>query len=195
MKNVKLNIFEKISLWWKFEARYYHRDLIYGVKNLIRWFPTIWKDRDWDDHFIWEIMKQKLKFQSKFIDEKDFYVGAKRDVEIINTCIRLIEKIRTEEYSMEYMDYHKTKHEFIDCDNPSFKEIKTTEIYENFDEYFKKYPRQYKKVLSGEINKFKRKDVTEKKSTVAMEIGYENHERARKLLFKLLETNIERWWV
>jgi hypothetical protein len=47
--------------------------------------------------------------------------------------------------------------------------------------------------LSGEINRFKR-DGDKDKELIAMEIAHENHERARKLLFKILERNIERWW-
>ena len=32
------------------------------------------------------------------------------------------------------------------------------------------------------------------KMSVAMNIGHINHIRARKLLFKLMEQNIEKWW-
>jgi hypothetical protein len=32
------------------------------------------------------------------------------------------------------------------------------------------------------------------KQRIAMNIGYYNHNRARKLLFKIMEENIEYWW-
>jgi hypothetical protein len=32
------------------------------------------------------------------------------------------------------------------------------------------------------------------KQRIAMNIGRYNHERARKLLFKIMEENIEGWW-
>ena len=35
---------------------------------------------------------------------------------------------------------------------------------------------------------------TDNKRGVAMNIGYINHNRAKKLLFNILENNIERWW-
>jgi hypothetical protein len=35
---------------------------------------------------------------------------------------------------------------------------------------------------------------TDKKQRIAMNIGHINHDRARKLLFKIMEENIERWW-
>ena len=32
------------------------------------------------------------------------------------------------------------------------------------------------------------------KQLIAMNIGYINHDRARKMLFKIMEENIEGWW-
>ena len=40
-------------------------NIIQGIKNLLYWFPIIWKDRNFDEHFIYEILKHKLKYQSK----------------------------------------------------------------------------------------------------------------------------------
>ena len=37
-------------------------------------------------------------------------------------------------------------------------------------------------------------DSLEVKQKLAMNIGHINHKRARKLLFKLMEQNIEKWW-
>jgi len=184
MKTEKLSIAEKIELRFRFEGRYYHRDFINGVKNLIRWFPTIWKDRDWDDHFIWGIMIQKLKFQSKYIGEKDFHLNAKRDSEIMMTCVRLMEKIKSEEYVMEYMDYEENEFKFVDSDKIGLKKLELKQKSENFDDYFKKYPILYKQM----VTKFP------DKSELARFMSYENHIRAKRILFKLMEENIERWW-
>jgi hypothetical protein len=49
-----------IPLWWNHDGKYYHKYIKQGVKNLIYWFPIIWKDRNWDSHYIFEIMKHKL---------------------------------------------------------------------------------------------------------------------------------------
>ena len=35
-------------------------------KNVIRWFPTIWKDEDWDPSYITEILIKKLEHQRDF---------------------------------------------------------------------------------------------------------------------------------
>jgi hypothetical protein len=179
-------VIENIGLWWKFEGRYYHKDFVNGIKNLIRWFPTIWKDRDWDDHFIWEIMMKKITFQADYIGKRDFHTRAKRDAEIMMTCVRLMGKVREEYYHMEYMDYHESTYDFVDCDTPGHKELKITEVSENFDDYFKKYPRTYKNILSENPN--------ESKSRIASLISMENHRKAKRVLFKLMENNIEAWW-
>jgi hypothetical protein len=87
---------------------------------------------------------------------------------------------------MEYMDYHESTYDFVDCDTPGHKQLKITEISENFDSYFKKYPRIYKKILSENPN--------ESKSRIASLMSMENHRKARRILFKLMENNIEAWW-
>jgi len=185
----KLTPIEKIRLWWKFEGRYTHSNIIQGIKNLWKWFPVVWKDRDYDDHYIWEVLQFKLRKQAKYIDDRDFHVHAKRDAEIMMTCVRLMEKVSDEYYQMEYMDYCKDKHEFIDSDTPGYSELKTTFISENFDEYFAKRKTAHRHVVkNGGV--FGNED----KKHTAMSMGYRQHEKARKILFTLLERNIERWW-
>ena len=196
MENEKVGFLENIRLWWKFEGRYYHKDFVNGVKNLIRWFPVIWKDRDWDYRYIWDLNIQKLKFQSKYIGKNDNHTRAKRDAQIMMTCVRLMEKIKDNDYEVEHQEYYNSNVTFIPKILESGEKVYTYDskvISENFDEYFKKYPRQYKKVLSGEVNRFKR-DGDKDKNLIAMEISIENHNRAKKLLFKLMDFYIEYWW-
>lgn len=196
MENEKVGFLENIRLWWKFDGRYYHKDFIKGVKNLIRWFPVIWKDRDWDYRYIWDLNIQKLKFQSEYIGKNDNHTRAKRDAQIMMTCVRLMEKIKDNDYEVEHQEYYNSNVTFIPKILESGEKVYTYDskvISENFDEYFKKYPRQYKKVLSGEVNRFKR-DGDKDKNLIAMEISIENHNRAKKLLFKLMDFYIEYWW-
>jgi hypothetical protein len=143
-------------------------------------------------------MTHKLKAQSKYIGERDIHTRAKRDSEIMMTCVRLMKLVQDDFYSSEYSDYHKTKHWFEDLeDKPGFSSWESRLLEENFDDYFKKYPLIYKRVLNGEgIFSLGAPDnvSTDKKQRIAMNIGHINHDRARKLLFKIMEENIERWW-
>jgi hypothetical protein len=185
---------EFIPLWWDHEGKYYHKMFRTGVKNLIYWFPIIWKDRNWDSHYIFEILSHKIKAQSKYIGERDIHTRAKRDVEVMMSCVRLMKLVQEEFYSMEYSDYHKTKHWFEDIeDRPGLSTWESKLLEENFDDYFAKYPLIYKRVLNGEGH-FNLDGRREDKQIIAMNIAHINHDRARKLLFKIMEEHIERWW-
>ena len=78
-------------------------------------------------------------------------------------------------------------------DKPGLSSWESKLLEENFDDYFKKYPLIYKRVLNGE-GVFGREGRKEDKQVIAMNIAHINHDRARKLLFKIMEENIERWW-
>jgi len=155
------------------------------IHNLIRWFPIIWKDQDWDDHYIWEILKFKLKNQAEYIGYHNRHISAKRDAEIMMLCVRLIEKVQDEWYGCEYFNYHKSDMRFIPSEShPGSYEMEMEILEENFDDYFKKYPLIYRMVP----------DLKAPKDEIAFHIAKINEERAHKLLFKILEQNIRRWW-
>jgi hypothetical protein len=190
----KPNILRRIYLWWYFEGSYYPKDLIRGIKKLWYWFPVIWKDRDYDDHFIFEVLKHKLKAQSKYIGENDRHTRAQQDSRRMRLCVRLTEKVQDESYQMEYMDYHKDRVWFSPYeDRPDSSLYNSETVTENFDDYFKKYPLIYKRVLRGE-GPFSLEGREDDKKIVAMNIAHINQQRAHKLLFKIMEQNILRWW-
>ena len=48
---------EKIIRWWRYtKVREWYYDFTEGIRNIIRWYPTIWNDRDWDQCFIYEVL-------------------------------------------------------------------------------------------------------------------------------------------
>jgi hypothetical protein len=205
-EDVKTNRFK--DLWEKIYDKFYWKTIGWrlkqfrvSVKNLIRWFPIIWKDRDWDDHYIWEIMKNKLRWQAKYIGDRDWHARAAVDAKRMRLCANLIDKVQDEFYGSEYMDYHESKFDFLDIpDKPDYKQLHTEITSERFDDYFKKYPLVYKKILANEelqifgIEAREGETEVDAKQRIAMNIGRHNHERARKLLFKIMEENIEGWW-
>lgn len=203
-KDRKLTIFRKLYLWWTFDGRYLHLIIRNGIRNLIRWFPVIWKDRDYDDSFIWEILKTKLKFQAKSIGERGIHVDAKRDAQVMLLCSTLIDKIQNEFYLNEYMNYHHSEMYFIpisndelnDMDNDLKKEVEGgstlhfQDVWENFDEYFKKYPHAYREVTKKDKYIFSNGS----KRQIAMNIGCYLHNKAKRILFDTLKENTEKWW-
>jgi len=184
-----------MKLWWKFEGKFIIKDIIQGLKNLIKWFPIIWKDRDWDYRYIYDILKLKLENQAKYIGSKGIHTTAKRDAEIMMTCVRLIDKIKDEEYVMEYMNYEKSKFWFQDIpDNPDLKSLEYKLISENYDDFFKKYPLVYKKCMLGQGEWSKHDFRPNDKEYIAMDIAHTNQKRAHDLAFKILKENINKWW-
>jgi hypothetical protein len=195
MKNrPRPNFFRRIWLWWDNDGRYYHKYLKEGVKNIIYWFPIIWKDRSWDSHYIFEIMKHKLKAQSAYIGRRDRHTRAQHDARNMRLCVKLITKVQEEDYTLEYMDYHKDRVWFTPCeDRPGSSLYNSETVWEKYDDYFKKYPLVYKKVMAG-AGPFSLEGRENDKHVIAMNIAHVNHDRARKLLFKIMEENIEGWW-
>ena len=178
---------KKLYYWWLREGKYLHKTFYNGVKNLIKWFPIIWKDRNWDDFYIFEILKFKLKNQAQYIGSRDIHVAAKRDAEKMMLCVKLIDKIQDEYYCCEYQKYQKSEFSFLEKkDNPKLFELDIKVIEDNLDEYFKKYPLSYKKAMQSYTR--------DSRTGQALSLGHYMHNKARKLLFKVLENNIEGWW-
>ena len=79
------------------------KEYIRKIKNLIRWAPIIWRDHDWDYHFIYEMLKHKLTFTEKFIREKGIHVFNTEDADSIVKAIELIDKVQNEYYLNKYL--------------------------------------------------------------------------------------------
>ena len=88
----------RLYRWVRWELPYQHKYIKYGVKNLYKWFWVIWKDRDWDHHYIFQVLKFKLEKQANHLAENGFHNNAQRDAELMMTCVRLIDKLQNEYY-------------------------------------------------------------------------------------------------
>ena len=95
----------RLYRWCRWELPYQHKYIKYGVKNLYKWFWIIWKDRDWDHYYIFQVLKFKLEKQAN-------HLGG-RDAELMMTCVRLINKLQNEEYYQEYYDSKPMNNEMM----------------------------------------------------------------------------------
>lgn len=186
----------KLKLWWKFEGRYLHTSFIRGVKSVWYWLPVIYKDRHWDSHYIYEVLKHKLKAQAKYIGERDFHTRAQQDARNMSWCVSLIQKEQDDFYQMEYMDYEKTNFRFEPCeDKEGLSELKIDVQEYDFKPYFEKYPLIYKRVLNGEgIFDIDSDDEYERQHRIALNISHINQDRCREILFRIMCNNINSWW-
>lgn len=79
------------------------RKFIRGVKNLIRWFPTIWNDRDYDYYYTIELLKKKLLFQAEAMSKDSLHESSSKSVEQMRQCAVLLHVIQNESYFNEVL--------------------------------------------------------------------------------------------
>ena len=144
-----------------------------SIERLFIWFPVIWKDRDWDYHYLYEVLKKKIELMSNF-EKKYAWAGKAEEVaKQMDEAVRLIDKVNDDciEEALEpfYKVYPNFESEMLfedSKDNPKFKTI-------NF-----KYDSEEQEKLYHEcISK-----------------SDEIRERYKKQLFKLLKDKIDWWW-
>jgi len=192
MKNYKKLIVPNDSAWsrdvlWR-SLHWRIRYFITGVKNIFRWAPTLYKDKDWDSWYIYNILQKKIEYQRKEIINANRHTDIDRDNRDMTIALNLLERVKDDYYGMEHVDYSKTEFDFIPVEgNSNLKEMKMTVLSENYDEFLKKYPSSVRKVLKEKGNDLE-------KDVLCVYVAIHNQEKARKLLFKLLEQKIERWW-
>lgn len=190
MKNVYNQWYWKLYRWFKWDAKHLHRDIIQGFKNLWRWFPLVWKDRDWDDFFIFEPLKFKINKTANYIEKNKRFVGWETEVRYMRICEKLIDYVLNEYYQMEPLDYFDYDINFVPVEGQDLYEMKSKTTRDNLKSYIQKYPRTRRIVLKNP----KYKSYYKNKKGLAIAMGIERHNKARKLLFKILEERIERWW-
>lgn len=180
-------------LWWRFEGSYFIGDFKRGVENIWSWLPVIWKDRNYDHVFILEILKYKIENQSKYIERCGVYEDRWRDLRNMRACVNLIDLITSSFYDNEYREYHKVKYRFKLVDKKNgLSTIQSRQIEENFDLYFSKYPLIYKRFVNN--SGLQETEEIKEKESIARNIASTNHTRAKRLLFKILEQEVEKWW-
>jgi hypothetical protein len=74
-----------------------------GITNLYRWRKVIYRDKDFDHWYIYEILKTKLQFQAEHIRKNGIHESANEDVAKIRECIELLDKVQNEYYIDEFL--------------------------------------------------------------------------------------------
>jgi hypothetical protein len=190
MKNYKKlpipenSVWSRNSLWGKLNWRI--RYFFTGIKNIIRWMPTLYHDRDWDDYYIFTILQKKIEHQRKEIIYANRYVGVERENRDMTIVLNLIEKVKEEYYNTEYLDYEKSEYVFTPVDdNPNLKSFEINVITERYDNFLKKYPSSTRSVTK-EKGKLSKRDL-------CFYVALHNQQKAHNLLFKILKERIQ-WW-
>ncbi len=198
MKNYEKLIIPKDSAWdrktlsaraWGF-LHWRIRSFLTGCKNVIRWSPTIFKDRDFDDWYIYNILQKKIEFQRKEIIYANRHTQVDRDNRDMTIVLNLIERFNDDYYGTEYFDYVETKFRFepIEGDDEHYTMEKDV-ISERYDDFLKKYPSTIRKILREKPNL----DLN-KKEILCLYVSNYNQEKAHNLLHRILKERMGNWW-
>jgi hypothetical protein len=166
---------------WK--IRYFFQ----GIKNIIRWIPVLYKDKDWDDFYITTILQKKLEHQRAYLVHANRHTDVSKINQWITVVLNLIELEHDAYYESEYGKYHDQEMIFNEDGSIDF-----ITHWEKYDEYLAKYPAALRRVLQLPENK-KRKNKWSK-CQLCMLVGYYNQQRCRNLIFEILKRKSSQWW-
>jgi len=160
------------------------KQFFWRIKNTWSWTKFAWNIRWYEYTDIYGIIKFSLQktiehFESSQVQHTD----TQRDVEYMRLCIKLIDRLQTDYYDerMEeelqkrwgnYRDAVKVKREFKDDDILVLFEIKRELEVTEADS--KRYNKDFKKTLNYWRGK---------------------QQKAKRLLFNILNNRIEHWWL
>lgn len=189
MKYSKLPVPE--SSWgkktWRGYTPQWLKYFIDGVKNIIRWMPTIYKDRDWDDYFTLRMLQKKIEHQRAYLVKYNRHLDIEQDNFWMTVCLNLIQREIDDYYAVEYQDYVKEEIIFEPSDDcEKCYTLKTELIWEKYDDYFKLYP--------STIRKYAKEFESLDKEHMVFRLARYNQKKARTLLFKILDVKSNQWW-
>lgn len=80
------------------------KSFLESVKRVIKWIPVIWKDRDWDEHYLIKIMQFKLQQMAELHMKEGVTVNRFETAEEILHAIHLLELTMMEDLHDDKMN-------------------------------------------------------------------------------------------
>lgn len=144
------------------------------VNKLIYYSPVLWKDEDWDQSYIFSLLRAKLVRVEKCIRE-GYSANAEKEAKNIKTCILLLKRLENEEYMEQTEKYLEEKwgaRSFSYKDDPSMCFLKLSRekvSLENEKQFIIDAKRQFQHESYRQLHDL-------------------------KLLFKIMQKHIFSWW-
>lgn len=100
----------KTEVFYQDTVSFFKYDLPAGIKNLIHYFPVIWKDRQWDHAFMENLMLVKLEKWYKYFSNDCAmpYEGIEKDLQAMRICINVLKRRQEDWYTKTW--YNKYAH-------------------------------------------------------------------------------------
>ena len=154
------------------------RNIKYGIQNLIKWFPVIWKDRDWDHYYLYQILEFKLDQMIHLhrnyghLEDNELYASQ------METCSKILNRLKADDYDASFQEHHKKwgtpNMNWSDCDD---------------------HPGMCELHIDHPNVKTERDEIQERlefKQCVQNENDLREHDL--DTLFKTMRENIQKWW-
>ena len=164
---------------WLRHVNWRIKEFFRSVYNVIRWLPTIWKDRDWDDYYITKLLQKKIEHQRKYLVRANRHVNVDKDNYWMTIVLNLLERKHEEYYAME-------KYKYVVMGDELFSEYKS----DTLDDYIKKYPSAEKAAKK----KYSTYPHFGDKDALAHFMCHIRQKKADDLIFEILKRHSAEWW-
>jgi len=193
MKNYKKLPIPKTSAWDRKTWRRYLpipiKLFIQGVHNILRWIPTLYRDKDWDDYYITKLLQKKIEHQREHLVQQNRHTLIDYDNFWMTVVLNLIEREHEEYYNLEIYDHYQTDIKFVPVPDGEGYTLEQTYVSGDINNYVEKYKGVAKRIMKlyPEVS-FINPEV------LARYIGSYNQKRCRDLIFEILKRKSAGWW-
>lgn len=178
MKWIKEKV-EDLSLWLSYQ-RGGIKSFFRKIKRVIQFIPHIWKGYDWDYSYAIDLFAYQLERTAQSLESSNaFGMNAKNKAMRIRTTLRLMEKVYNEGYMDESHDEIEAKY------GPKHMHFEPTEENPNLFSIEFRFEREY---TTEEL-----KTIKEDERRIMLK-AVEKQKRAHRLLWQMVEHNIQGWW-
>lgn len=161
------------------KIKYYIKRKFWQIRNVFRWLPVIWNQFDFDKSYAIQVFTFQLSKIADFLEsDRAMTVSAKRNAQQIRTVLSLFKKIEDSEYGSEYQDQIKEIY------GPSVINFYFEDTGEGNGSSF----------LKHEFEKWDNAEEVQKKYDELFLKSRAKEEKANKLVWKLIENQINGWW-
>jgi hypothetical protein len=187
MKKYKPLVVPKTSAWskptWRKYTPIWFNRFVESLTNTIKWLPTIWADRHWDDYYITNILQRKIELQREYLVKANRHTNIEHDNKWMTVVLNLLEREHNTFYEGELTEYHNIDMEVDDNGRCNF-----VTNWEMYDEYLAKYPTTLRRVLK------KYPEYAGNKDRLSMIVSMHQQKKCRNLLFEILKQKSANWW-
>lgn len=179
-------MFRKIKDLWEWIEIYCERyiqipyyNVKWGIKNFWKWKGVIWKDRNYDYHYLLNVMRFKIQDMLNEYNRVNRYIGQEKDKQSLQTCLYLLNRLVDQNYGENVFYFHdrkwgEIKVDWEETDNSDMLTLVTDRDNIVTEEDKEKERKEFLRLIKHE-NYLERQDI--------------------EYLFKLMSKHVRKWWI